>query len=111
MLKREEHEKIVGQGKNYGLVIPIWIADGDSFPTPVKPINCFDFNQFYLVCRSTDSKSYEELIQELKKVVNSICASLEKAPDWRSEWNHFEEKDYFNKLRPKRSFQRNNPRS
>lgn len=70
-----------------GLVVPLVVSDGDSFPEFVKNIECFDCRKFARVGEGfTRTSRYVEFQDKLEEFVQDVANAINNAPQWQEEW-------------------------
>jgi hypothetical protein len=80
MLEREDTLGLVGHDDNYGLLIPIRLGDGDSFPNLIGRIQHHDFEAFADPDLPAGSLRASNFNQNLKKLAKTIARTLPQAP-------------------------------
>jgi len=87
MLDREALAKRRRTAKDpYGLVIPVFIHDGQSFPTKLQHIKPFEIQSCFNPRMARNSLRAEELDSKLAEQAPAIASSIERAPAWRKHW-------------------------
>ena len=72
MLEREKHCGLEGHDDNYGLVIPVRLGDGDTFPELASRVQYQDFEKFAdpdITPGTTRMSEFNTSIQALAKTV------------------------------------------
>lgn len=110
MLEREKLAGVASDENRHGLIIPVWIMDGERFPTIVTDLQLCDLRRFVLVCHSPKSETYEQFILQLTNLVKAICGSINQAPNWSSDWKRLTGASHYRHLRAKSTIQRSVPR-
>ena len=86
MLGREHQAKLRTVERPRGIVVPIFIHDGDKFPPELRHIEYFEVQKCFNVRMATGSELAEELDRILAAQAPAISACILNAPDWRSQW-------------------------
>jgi hypothetical protein len=86
MLDREEQAKLRSAVKPYGVIIPAFIHDGQSFPADLQHIKPFEIQSCFNPRMARNSPRAEELDTKLASQVPAIASSIENAPAWRKQW-------------------------
>jgi hypothetical protein len=86
MLNREHTEALRTVKDPYGIVLPVFIHDGKSFPQQLSHIQYFAMQQCFNLRMAHNSPRAEELDAILAQESESIAACIEGAPAWRAHW-------------------------
>lgn len=102
MFERERLEGLEGRDDNYGLIIPIRLGDGNTFPDLIQQVQYLEFEPFAdpdLPIGTARAAEFNEKLRELAKV---IARTLPRAPaDCSDNWNEFTGDDFMEQLLPK----------
>jgi len=80
MLEREQNLGLIGNDDNYGLLIPVRLGDGQSFPTIVGRVQYQDFEKYAdpdLPAGSLRATEFNDLLRQLAK---TIARTLPRVP-------------------------------
>lgn len=103
MFEREKHLKLEGRDKNYGLLIPIRLGDGNTFPELIKKVQHFDFEEFLDPDLPVGSERASKFNMGMKELAQTIARTLPQAPrSCNDAWRHFTGKKYLRQLCAKR---------
>lgn len=86
MLGREDEAKLRTVAKPHGLVIPVFIHDGDTFPADLKHMKPFEIQSCFNPRMARNSPRAEQLDATLAAQAPAIALSIENAPSWRKKW-------------------------
>lgn len=81
----------------HGLIVPIKIHDGESFPEGIDKINICDFNDYFYTGKGLElTTKYIELESKLIKWVEKVAFAIRNAPEWDPKFLDKEKLNYFN---------------
>ncbi len=87
MLDRERQLKYRTVKNPSGLILPVNVSDGDSFPGFAKTIQYFDCRDYAIVGAGfTKTKRYVEFQLKLKSWAPEVAEVIKRAPQWKSKW-------------------------
>ena len=87
MFEREKNLGLVGSDENYGLLIPVRLGDGLSFPDLISRVQYIDFEDFADPDLPAGSYRAAEFNSLLKKLAKAIGRTLPRVPKKCSkEW-------------------------
>jgi len=95
MLSREREKGQRPNGDRYGLVIPVVIHDGESFPEELNYIQRMDIKCCYNTRMRLDSPKAEELSEVIDRHAGGIASAIEQAPAWQPEWQTATAEEFF----------------
>jgi hypothetical protein len=100
MLEREQHCGLHGNGDNYGLVIPVRLGDGDTFPDLASRVQHRDFEDYADpdIEGTPRASELNKLIQALAK---TIAKTIKQANPCCPDWQNFTGDAYFDLLEHK----------
>lgn len=86
MLHRERQAGLHKPGKPYGLIVPAFIHDGDTFPGDLAHIQRLEIQKCFNVRMARNSPRAEELDTLLTSSASAIAECVNSAPPWRKSW-------------------------
>jgi hypothetical protein len=86
MLDRETQAGLRTAEHPHGLVVPVFIHDGEKFPPQLSHISHFQIQKCFNVRMARNSPRAEELDAILAAEAPAIAHSIEAAPPWRAAW-------------------------
>lgn len=87
MVRRERELKISLVGQRAGLVVPIVIGDGDTFPDEAKKTEWIDVKDYVIDGPGfRETKKYVEFQEKIKEWIPRIVKAIEMAPPWQETW-------------------------
>jgi len=86
MLGREKQAKLRTVDKPHGLVFPVFIHDGQTFPPALQHIKPIQIQSCFNPRMPRTSTRAEELDTKIAEQAQAIAGSIQKAPAWRKEW-------------------------
>lgn len=87
MLYRENQLKYRTIYNPHGLILPVRIFDGETFPPIAEKINYLDCNAYFRVGTGFEgTPRYVEFQDVLIPWVHKVAEAVKKAPDWKREW-------------------------
>ncbi len=87
MLKREEQNGFRIKKKPEGLIIPINVSNGRSFPEIIKNIQYFDCRDYVIKGDAFKSSPiYVDFQRKIKTWSADVAKCIENAPIWKKEW-------------------------
>jgi hypothetical protein len=101
MMERERHLGLEGCDENYGLLIPVRLGDGSTFPDLVGRVEYHEFSDFADPDLPRGSERASNCNFSLKKLAQVVRRTLLKVPDWCESWQNFTGDDFFQRLGPK----------
>jgi hypothetical protein len=102
MFEREQSLGLEGRDDNYGLLIPIRLGDGLTFPDLIGRVQYLDFEQFADPDLPSGSQRAAEFNRKLKELAIVIARTLPRLPVVCSdEWKNFTGDSFIEQLRPK----------
>jgi hypothetical protein len=103
MFEREKELDLTGHAENYGLVIPVRIGDGKSFPELIGAVQHHDFESYVDPDLPAGSQRASDFNADLRKLAKTIALTLDQAPrDCCENWHNFTGGEFFRRLAPKR---------
>jgi len=110
MLGREKEAK-VRQGKRpYGVIIPVFIHDGDKFPADLRYIQHFAIQNAFNPRMARNSALAQELDTVLTIQAPAIAKCIEHAPAWRKAWPKDAAEQFFKRFHQQAASQKTVPR-
>jgi hypothetical protein len=102
MFQREKSLGLEGRDENYGLLIPVRLGDGLTFPDLIGRVQHVDFEEFTNPDLPPGSPSAAGFNQRLRKLAQAIGRTLPRVPDECSDqWNEFTGDEYLSRLSAK----------
>ena len=86
MLAREKEANLRTDEKPHGVIVPVFIHDGNSFPPDLQHIQPFEIQPCFNPRMARNSPRAEELDAALAAKAPAIAASISNAPAWRKKW-------------------------
>lgn len=86
MLRREQATGLRSVSNPRGLVIPVFIHDGEAFPADLQHIQHIDIKKCFNVRMVRDGARAEELDATLATHAPAIAECIENAPPWDATW-------------------------
>lgn len=87
MLHREKQEGFRTLKNPSGLVIPVNVSDGKTYPEFIKHIQYFDCRNYIIKGAGFEkTQQYVDLQIEIQRWTRDVANSIEKAPNWKNEW-------------------------
>jgi hypothetical protein len=71
-----------------GLILPLVIDDGDSFPSEIQRMQLTDIKTFANPCIRRDSPRQEEFAEQLRQWCPCIESALARIPPYDPTWEH-----------------------
>jgi hypothetical protein len=103
MLEREKRLGLEGHDENYGLLIPVRLGDGLTFPDVITRVQYHDFVDFADPDLPNGSTRASNFNDSIKKLVQIIRDTLPRVPEECSEdWLTFTGGDFLEALRAKK---------
>ena len=110
MLEREQNHDLRGSGDNYGLVIPIRIGDGKTFPSLVRNINYLDFEEYANPDIPSRSATAQEFFVKLRALAKHIVTIQGHVPVWDAHYETYTGAAFLTELLPPQRTSDLNPR-
>jgi len=101
MMEREKYLGMDGQGDNYGLLIPVRIGGGDSFPDLISRVQFHDFEDFTYLGLPAGTEIALRFEQRLKMLAKTVAQMLQHVPAFCDDWQNFAGEDLRPQLAPK----------
>lgn len=102
MFEREKALSLEGRDENYGLLIPVRLGDGLTFPDLIGRVQYIDFEDFADPDMPSGSPRATEFNRRLKALAQTIGRTLPSVPpDCSADWNSFTGDLFLDQLRPK----------
>ena len=101
ILEREEIINLVGHNENYGLLIPVRLGDGLSFPDLIGRVKYHDFEEFADPDLPTGSPRASEFNQNLRTLAKTIAQTLPRVPFCCDAWENLTGGVFLTQLDPK----------
>jgi hypothetical protein len=90
MFERERHLGIEGSDANYGLLIPVRLGDGLTFPDLIGRVQYYDFEDYADPDLPSGSTRASNFNLKLRELARAIARTLPRVPSECSEdWNAF----------------------
>lgn len=87
MRNREQEEGYRTIQKPSGLILPINICDGQSFPDFAKQIQYKDFRDFAIVGKGFElTELYVQFQQNIRNWSADVAKAIQSAPKWKNKW-------------------------
>ncbi|MBN2089924.1 toll/interleukin-1 receptor domain-containing protein [candidate division KSB1 bacterium] len=87
MLRRETDEGFRTPENPDGLILPVCISDGQTFPEFAKNIQYSDFRDFMLIGPAFEqSIIYIEFQKKIRGWSEDVADAIEHAPAWKASW-------------------------
>jgi len=87
MRYREMRLKYRTKNNPSGLIIPVKVCDGETFPRAVEEIQCKDFRKFALSSPGfKNTADHSEFESQMQLWVPSVAPIIRNAPEWRNKW-------------------------
>jgi hypothetical protein len=109
MMERERYLGLEGRGENYGLLIPVRLGGGSTFPERVGQVQWHDFEEFADPDLPAGSERASKANSSLRKLAQAVGRTLLNVRDWRIAWQDFSGDDFFLRLCPKTPVPRPEP--
>jgi TIR domain len=105
MFEREWLLDLEGSADDYGLLIPIWLGDGVTFPDLIGRVNPLDFRQFADLDLPNGSQRAADFNSKVQELAVVIAQTLPRLPEGCSdEWEEFTGNSFLERLRSKKYF-------
>lgn len=99
MFEREKKLGLEGRDENYGLLIPVRLGDGLTFPDLIGRVQYIDFEEFADPDLPIGSPRAAEFNRRLKQLAQAIGRTLPQVPaDCSQEWHEFTGDEYLDQL-------------
>jgi hypothetical protein len=95
MLARESASGLRTAANPHGVVIPVFIHDGEKFPANLRHIQHFEIQKCFNVRMARNSPRAEELDAILAAEAPAIAASINLAPTWKKTWPNEAAAEFF----------------
>lgn len=88
MRRREDLAGYRNPAQTNGLILPIVVSDGTSFPSQVASIQALDIKKLVYTSASafTGAAKYLELEDVIRDWMPNAIRAINTAPDWKSDW-------------------------
>lgn len=87
MIKREVEHGYRTTKKPNGLVVPVNVSDGQSFPNFAQDIQYFDCREYVIDGQGfKQTQLYVELQQQIREWADDVAKTISQAPPWRRKW-------------------------
>lgn len=86
MLAREHETNLRTYDQPHGIVIPVLIHDGETFPADLGHIQRYEVQKYFNVRMARNSPRAEELDASLTAHAPAIAACIKNAPTWKGQW-------------------------
>jgi hypothetical protein len=87
MLGREEVEGLRKGERRYGIIVPAFIHDGDTFPRALSHIQYFEIQKTYIAHMPREGRLAAKLEAALAAQAPAIAKCIDEAPPWRESWS------------------------
>ena len=89
MLEREKQCGLEGHGDNYGLVIPVRLGDGDTFPELASRVQYQDFEKFADPDMPQGTARASEFNSSIQALAKTVAKTLMQAQPCCESWQDF----------------------
>jgi hypothetical protein len=91
MLRRESLVGLRTVQRPGGLVVPVCVNDGDSFPVPAKKVQSLDCRRYWRHGEAfTKTERYIEFQDRIEDWAPDVASAIKSAPAWDPAWLHSE---------------------
>ncbi|MGZ8907668.1 MAG: toll/interleukin-1 receptor domain-containing protein [Methylobacter sp.] len=101
MLEREQYCGMEGHNDNYGLLIPVRLGDGDTFPDLAERVQYQDFEEFADPDLPPGTKRASEFCISIRTLAKTIAKTLPQAKPYCADWQEFTGNHFIGALAPK----------
>ncbi len=101
MFEREKQLNLIGNDENYGLLIPVRLGDGASFPDLIGRVQYHDFEDYADPDLPAGSARASEFNRNLKKLAKTIAQTLPHVPTYCDSWHDFTGNEFAKQLEAK----------
>lgn len=101
MLEREKHCGMEGCDENYGLIIPVRLGDGDTFPELATTVQFFDFEEFAGLFYSQGAPGDAEFSKKIKHLAKTVATTLNQVHAYNPDWQELTGDTHFDALQHK----------
>jgi hypothetical protein len=98
MLGREKDAGCRTAKNKFGIIVPVVIHDGESFPKQLNHIERLDIKCCYNTRMREDSAKAEELSELIDLHAEGIAAAIQHAPKWKKAWSQAAANGFFKSL-------------
>ncbi len=110
MLERERQTGLRTVDNPYGLIVPAFIHDGQTFPAELSHIQYFEIQYMYNPRMARNSPRAEALDAELAQQAPAIARCIDLAPAWSPAWSQAAAQEFFGRLNRQAAEQTTLPR-
>jgi hypothetical protein len=99
MFEREKSLGLQGRDDNYGLLIPVRLGDGLTFPELIGRVQYHNFEDYADPDLPSGSERASKFNESLRKLAQTIARTLPRVPHECSEdWHSFTGDEFYNQL-------------